>query len=34
MKAHPQMREISIPLLLEMANYVPVVFDDLLMNCK
>lgn len=34
LKAHPQMREISIPLLYEMANYVPVVFDDLLMNCK
>lgn len=27
--AHPQMREISIPLLNEMKNIIPVVFDDI-----
>lgn len=27
--AHPQMREISIPLLIAMAEYIPVVFDDI-----
>lgn len=27
--AHPQMRELSIPLLKEMSELIPVVFDDL-----
>jgi len=27
--AHPQMREIALKLLIEMCNYIPVVFDDL-----
>lgn len=29
--AHPQMREVVIPLLQELQNSIPVVFDDLLM---
>ena len=32
LKAHPQMREISLPLLNEMSNYLPVIFWDLLNN--
>jgi thymidylate synthase (FAD) len=28
--AHPQMREIAIPLLLDLQNRIPVVFDDIL----
>ncbi len=28
-KAHPQMREIAIPLLLEMKKVIPVIFDDI-----
>ena len=32
LKAHPQMREISLPLLNEMSNYLPVIFSDLLNN--
>lgn len=28
-KAHPQMREIAIPLLQEMKNMIPVIFDDI-----
>jgi len=31
-KAHPQMREISIPLLKELKERVPVVFDDILVE--
>lgn len=27
--AHPQMRELTLPLLKEMSNLIPVVFDDL-----
>jgi thymidylate synthase (FAD) len=27
--AHPQMREIMIPLLIEISNLVPIIFDDL-----
>ncbi len=27
--AHPQMREIMIPLLIEISNLIPVIFDDL-----
>ena len=27
--AHPQMRELTIPLLEEMHNLVPIIFDDL-----
>jgi thymidylate synthase (FAD) len=30
--AHPQMREIAIPLLAEFAKRIPVVFDDLKIN--
>lgn len=32
LKAHPQMREISLPLLNEMSNYLPMIFSDLLNN--
>jgi thymidylate synthase (FAD) len=28
--AHPQMREVTIPLLLDLAKQIPVVFDDLI----
>jgi thymidylate synthase (FAD) len=28
--AHPQMREIMIPLLGELKNRVPVIFDDIM----
>lgn len=31
-KAHPQMREIAIPLLLEFKKAIPVVFDDILVD--
>ena len=27
--AHPQMRELTIPLLKEMSELIPVIFDDL-----
>jgi thymidylate synthase ThyX len=27
--AHPQMRELMIPLLMEMENKIPVIFDDI-----
>ena len=27
--AHPQMRELTIPLLIDMSNLIPIVFDDL-----
>jgi thymidylate synthase (FAD) len=30
--AHPQIREVAIPLLTELKSLVPVVFDDLLEN--
>ena len=30
--AHPQMREVATPLLVEMASRVPVLFDDLLVG--
>jgi len=30
--AHPQMREVTIPLLLELKNKIPVVFDDIYIN--
>jgi thymidylate synthase (FAD) len=29
--AHPQMREIAIPLLLDLQNRIPVVFDDIVL---
>ena len=29
LKAHPQMREISVPLLAEFQRLVPVVFEDI-----
>jgi thymidylate synthase (FAD) len=29
-RAHPQMREISIPLLVEMKKLLPVIFDDII----
>lgn len=32
LKAHPQMREISLPLLNAMSNYLPMIFSDLLNN--
>lgn len=28
--AHPQMREVAVPLLLKMKEFIPVVFDDIL----
>ena len=28
-KAHPQMRELAIPLLLEFRKVIPVIFDDI-----
>ena len=28
--AHPQMREIAVPLLTEFKKYIPVIFDDIL----
>ena len=28
-KAHPQMKELTIPLLIELHNLIPVVFDDI-----
>lgn len=28
-RAHPQMREISIPLLKQFQNQIPVIFDDI-----
>lgn len=31
-KAHPQMREIAIPLLNEFKSLIPVIFDDILKN--
>jgi thymidylate synthase (FAD) len=32
--AHPQMREVAIPLLAEFKNSIPVIFDDLLVTSK
>jgi thymidylate synthase (FAD) len=31
-RAHPQMREISIPLLKKMQNLLPVIFDDIILD--
>jgi len=31
-KAHPQMREIAIPLLQKFQNHIPVIFDDLMIQ--
>jgi thymidylate synthase (FAD) len=31
-RAHPQMREISIPLLRKMQNLLPVIFDDIVLD--
>ena len=31
-KAHPQMREIAIPLLLEFQSKIPVIFDDIILD--
>jgi thymidylate synthase (FAD) len=30
--AHPQMREVTIPLLEEFKNFVPIIFDDIIPN--
>lgn len=32
LKAHPQMREISIPILKEMKKNIPIVFDDIVVE--
>lgn len=29
-KAHPQMKEVTIPLLAELQERIPVVFDDII----
>lgn len=31
---HPQMLEVTVPLLAEVSNRIPVVFDDLVRDCK
>lgn len=31
---HPQMLEVTVPLLTEVSNRIPVVFDDLVCDCK
>lgn len=31
--AHPQMREITIPLLIDLASKIPIIFDDVLITC-
>ena len=31
-KAHPQMREIAVPLLLKLKNTIPIIFDDILID--
>ena len=32
--AHPQMEQLTVPLLNEVAKLIPVVFDDILEKCK
>jgi len=32
-KAHPQLRQITVPMLLEFKKHIPVVFDDLNASC-
>jgi len=32
--AHPQMRELAVPLLLDLKKRIPVVFDDIVAECE
>jgi thymidylate synthase (FAD) len=31
-KAHPQMREVAVPLLAEFKKLIPVIFDDIIIE--